>query len=266
MSCEEIRENLIAWLDGELDPAASAGVDRHLESCRECAEELVGMRAIGREVSRVLGPIPRFDTEQALQGLLAVLQREQIDADPGASTDRGRRAPFRYVAGGRERPGSRDGARSGVHPPQPMPMARRGRARRASRWIAAGGLAAVLALAVAVGLDVRERDGGSSLSTAGSGQMPPTAPQAARTERAPLAVTGERHPAQAAIARGAASSRSGGAVVPAAEPVQGGDDDLQVPDEVRRRPGMFLDIPIVQRLDKLRSLEAVYHQSDEGSG
>ncbi|MFM7736848.1 MAG: hypothetical protein ACKPBU_12820 [Alphaproteobacteria bacterium] len=41
--------------------------------------------------------------------------------------------------------------------------------------------------------------------------------------------------------------------------------DLQVPDELRRRPGMFLDMGVVRRLDKLKKMEAVY-RSPNGEG
>lgn len=36
LSCEEVMERLFAFLDGEIDGATSADIDRHLERCREC--------------------------------------------------------------------------------------------------------------------------------------------------------------------------------------------------------------------------------------
>jgi hypothetical protein len=54
-----------------------------------------------------------------------------------------------------------------------------------------------------------------------------------------------------------------------AQAVAGGDPsgrDLQVPEELRRQPDMFLDFPLVQRLEKLRHMEAIYRESQEPSG
>ena len=270
MSCEEIREDLVARLDGELDPTAAARVDRHVEGCRECAEEVVALRAIAREVGLALSRAPQFDTEQALQGLLAALQKDGPDAHAAhaahAAMDRRQGGALRLLRGGRERQGLRGGASFRTDAARRGPPLRPGRAGWASRWVAAGGLAAVLAIAVAVGVNELGRERGSSIVSAGSGRTSPAASREARTARAPAAITEDRKPAQGAIARGPESSRSGGPVLATADQAHDGDDDLQVPDEVRRQPGMFLDIPIVQRLDKLRNLEAVYYQTDEGSG
>ena len=42
--------------------------------------------------------------------------------------------------------------------------------------------------------------------------------------------------------------------------------DLDVPEDLRRNPGLFIDMPLVRRLEKLRHLEAVYRQDGMGGG
>ncbi|MBU2551033.1 MAG: zf-HC2 domain-containing protein [Proteobacteria bacterium] len=39
MECSETRELLDAWLDRELSPELAEGIEQHLESCPDCAEE-----------------------------------------------------------------------------------------------------------------------------------------------------------------------------------------------------------------------------------
>ena len=46
MSCSEARELMHAYLDGELDLAASLGIEKHLEGCAECAASFSRLRAL----------------------------------------------------------------------------------------------------------------------------------------------------------------------------------------------------------------------------
>lgn len=65
MSCESVREELVALLDGELDDAAAEAVRRHLQSCTSCEEErgaLVATReALDGRLARAVPVQPRFD-------------------------------------------------------------------------------------------------------------------------------------------------------------------------------------------------------------
>lgn len=44
MTCEEVRELLSSYIDGELDPNIRDALERHIKSCRECEAELAGLR------------------------------------------------------------------------------------------------------------------------------------------------------------------------------------------------------------------------------
>lgn len=65
MSCETVREELVALLDGELDDAAAEAVRRHLQSCPSCEEErgaLVATReAVDGRLARAVPVESRFD-------------------------------------------------------------------------------------------------------------------------------------------------------------------------------------------------------------
>lgn len=45
MKCEEARELLSEYMDGELDAAQRAEVDRHVQGCKACTQELTSLRA-----------------------------------------------------------------------------------------------------------------------------------------------------------------------------------------------------------------------------
>ena len=64
MNCHEIRENLSAWLDGELDPELTSLVGEHLESCGECRQLLEELR----EVTGLLGGLMRRRAPLAVFG------------------------------------------------------------------------------------------------------------------------------------------------------------------------------------------------------
>jgi predicted anti-sigma-YlaC factor YlaD len=51
MDCENIREMLAGYQDGELDTEQKALVEEHLNRCRTCREELAGLEKV-KEVTR----------------------------------------------------------------------------------------------------------------------------------------------------------------------------------------------------------------------
>jgi anti-sigma factor RsiW len=55
--CREVRAQMSDYLDGELDPRAASGVDRHLRWCPNCRRMLESLR---RTVAglRALGDLP----------------------------------------------------------------------------------------------------------------------------------------------------------------------------------------------------------------
>ena len=47
-ACEQVREQLSAWLDGELTAAEHRQVAAHLEVCADCSRELAMLQRLGR--------------------------------------------------------------------------------------------------------------------------------------------------------------------------------------------------------------------------
>ncbi len=66
MSCEELSEELSAYLDGELSPRERAALKAHLERCSRCRQELVSLRA----VSQLVGSLPQVQPSQAFSQAL----------------------------------------------------------------------------------------------------------------------------------------------------------------------------------------------------
>jgi len=58
--CREVRDNLSAWLDGELPPAELAAIEQHLAVCPECRAETDCLRRTQRLVGGLSAPpLPR---------------------------------------------------------------------------------------------------------------------------------------------------------------------------------------------------------------
>jgi len=95
MRCDEVREYLFAYLDNELDVPVSMELQRHVETCHECARGVEIEWAIKGKLSEVLSREPvdvEFD-ERALQRLLEHKQMRR----PSARW-RGRRFAMRMAA------------------------------------------------------------------------------------------------------------------------------------------------------------------------
>ncbi|MDG2303932.1 MAG: zf-HC2 domain-containing protein [Candidatus Binatia bacterium] len=86
MSCEELREELVGLLDGELDPAATVQVEAHLEICGGCAaehRELVRTQALLEGALAAEPPArPRFDELWAAADGPSEGSRRASDARP----------------------------------------------------------------------------------------------------------------------------------------------------------------------------------------
>jgi anti-sigma factor RsiW len=50
------REQLSAWLDGELPPGEAAEIERHLQGCTECSRELAIMNMLGGAMRTMTQP------------------------------------------------------------------------------------------------------------------------------------------------------------------------------------------------------------------
>lgn len=55
--CEQIQEELLSFVEGELEPRAASEVEAHLGSCQHCRERAVSMR----DLNSMLSNLPRHD-------------------------------------------------------------------------------------------------------------------------------------------------------------------------------------------------------------
>ncbi|MBI2387477.1 MAG: zf-HC2 domain-containing protein [Elusimicrobia bacterium] len=79
MTHEKIRESLSEWLDGELDPAASAAVAAHLDACSACRTEAGRLRRLGAALFEA--PVPA--DPRANEAFVArVMARVEADSVP----------------------------------------------------------------------------------------------------------------------------------------------------------------------------------------
>jgi anti-sigma factor RsiW len=70
MSCEEWREDVSAWLDGELSARRRVEVDAHLKSCRDCRRLTREFQELARLAKRVPVPGPRPELGDAAMALV----------------------------------------------------------------------------------------------------------------------------------------------------------------------------------------------------
>ena len=75
MNCEQIRENLAAFIDGELDEPDIAGIQEHLKGCEGCRQELEAFRQTARALEEFLEP--RAMREGVAEGVLSALASER---------------------------------------------------------------------------------------------------------------------------------------------------------------------------------------------
>jgi anti-sigma factor RsiW len=145
--CEEVRPELVAYLDGELEARARTAVAEHLRACAACRREVEALEAAGRLLAALpAGPPPSEGFELRLRARLQELERDV----PVAGSPAG--VPMR-VSG--ESPGGRGDPRAGDRRNVGLPADARREARPAARrrrWLPAFALAAaVLILAASVG-------------------------------------------------------------------------------------------------------------------
>jgi len=79
MECEEVRESLSAFLDGELNEYEREAVRAHVERCSDCARELTALRQVSALYRRLEDPEPPVDLEERV---LAQVRRFRASGVP----------------------------------------------------------------------------------------------------------------------------------------------------------------------------------------
>lgn len=68
MRCDEARELLSPYLDGELAPQQRMGVDAHLVECSDCTAELNDWNSISNLSAKLVDPVPPADLWERIDG------------------------------------------------------------------------------------------------------------------------------------------------------------------------------------------------------
>lgn len=251
MSCETVTGSIVALLDGELADGERRDVESHLASCTACALELRRLEATRSIVSAHLAAVGGQVARPCFDDLW-----ERVAADPESGVAR----PVREVSA--SRPGT-------VSRPR----------RDGRRWLWAGASAG-LALAAGLALVVfapRLSDPTSARRDAKSGKPPAVAaaPQVVAAKPAKAGATrvaknapDDEAPAKQQVARRAEPKPAPDANDPA--PESPADEavavnELDPPRELLERPDLFLNYPLVRKLEELRHLDAVLadHGADD---
>ena len=95
-TCEDVREAVSAWLDGELDPQFEAGMLEHTSDCEECRSFLEICRLMSDDLTLDEAPLP----ETLIPGVMRRLAEERQTAETGTGTVRtgDRRRTYRRIA------------------------------------------------------------------------------------------------------------------------------------------------------------------------
>jgi anti-sigma factor RsiW len=77
VSCKDHENNLVPFLDGRLDPAATAGVEAHLKSCAACRKEAAQLR----QTWKLLGYYPGHNVNRQLPARMLEMARLQLEVE-----------------------------------------------------------------------------------------------------------------------------------------------------------------------------------------
>lgn len=91
--CARIRERLSAYLDGELDAAATAEVDAHLDACEECAAVLAGYSAADDALAGAMPERSEAEWEALASRVDAAIEREVADVSRAGAAVAGAARP-----------------------------------------------------------------------------------------------------------------------------------------------------------------------------
>ncbi len=93
MNCERVRERMMEWLDGRIDPATATELKAHVDQCPACQRELAQMRQM---VTLLEVPAPVRPSPALRRGVLAAIEAEKSDAHRAPSAG-GARPPSALV-------------------------------------------------------------------------------------------------------------------------------------------------------------------------
>ena len=96
MNCTDLKEHLMPFADGELEPTLASEVEKALESCPECQEELAEIRRIS-SMSRMafMAPVEAVNLAGVYDGVMA-----RIAAEANATEVAAAKAPAATTAPG----------------------------------------------------------------------------------------------------------------------------------------------------------------------
>jgi anti-sigma factor RsiW len=80
MDCQEVREQLSAWLDAELDTAASDAVAAHLDGCEACQRQWRKLKALEAVLGDLAAPVPPGLAEKVLARLNPPRRRQWLQS------------------------------------------------------------------------------------------------------------------------------------------------------------------------------------------
>jgi len=243
MSCETVIGSIVALLDGELAGAERRAVEVHLAGCAACQSELAELRR-----TRAL-------VEQSLDGLEASVVRTSFEQLWARAEGDG------HPVGDRGRPASRSEGSGASRI-----------ARRRIVWAGAGGLALAASLALML-IGVPRQQGVSPMPVPddAAGELVAHAPAPRSEPRAaePVVVAAKpaappaRVPAEASRDEDPDLDEEIEQVELPADEAAVVSNELDPPRELLERPEMFLNYPIVRKLDELRHLESVLADSPD---
>lgn len=75
-SCREILRRISGYLDGELDAPACHDIERHCETCPQCADVVQGLRATVGLCRQAVAPLPEDVRERARAAVRGLLDRK----------------------------------------------------------------------------------------------------------------------------------------------------------------------------------------------
>jgi anti-sigma factor RsiW len=80
-TCREVLTNISGYLDGELDATACDAIDRHCQTCPNCAALVRGLReTVGLCRQAASAPLPDAVRRKALESVRQLLDRHQRES------------------------------------------------------------------------------------------------------------------------------------------------------------------------------------------
>jgi predicted anti-sigma-YlaC factor YlaD len=77
MECQEVRKQLSAWMDAELDEVAGAALAAHLDSCEACRREWRQLKGLESALGYLSAPVPPGLAEKVLARVKTPRRRQR---------------------------------------------------------------------------------------------------------------------------------------------------------------------------------------------